>query len=632
MKIAILIGGIIYDSQKELIRGINDVAKEKNIKTVIFTCGGDIYSANDHSKGEFQIYSLPDLSMFDGVIVAPNTIQNAEVVKELERKLSLLSVDVIVIDSHMGNLCSFGVDNEGAIYDMTNHVITEHGKTKLLYISGPKENVESIQRLSGFLHCVRDNNLLEMQDYRVLYGDFWVDSGKVLMEECLEEFGLPEAVICANDYMAIGVADGMIAAGYQIPEDLIVTGFDNSIDGQNHLPRITTVQKPLYEMGREACRRLAEADLQEKEYSFSVKSIFSESCGCSEQTVTDIRKFKAQMIKEKTNNIRWAEVLNSMSADLNELSTLEEFIRKLKYYITRLNFPYFYMCLCEEEKFYGKLKQVGDIYQLQESENKDYTEQMQIAIAYENGRFYEPEIISKNGLLPSRFWKQSEAVFAVVLPIHFRLHCMGYCVVGNSSFPLESIQFQSWIMNLGNGLENIRKQMIMQDMIHHLNKMWIYDTMTGVLNRAGFYNKADHVIELCKEAQEDVLLMFVDADGLKYVNDNFGHEEGDFYIKSIAKVCQQNVGEQGIVMRYGGDEFVILKRYRKQDSYLNDIAEMKSAIRRIQIEEQKTYPMDISIGHYESAINDNFKLESVVEQADKDMYIMKKSKRERREN
>ncbi len=627
MKIAVLIGGIIYDSQKELINGISDFAKEKDAKIFVFTCGGDIYSVNDHSRGEFQIYNLPDLSMFDGIIVAPNTIQNADVVKQLERKLSSLSVPVIVIDGKMGDLCSFGVDNEKALYDMTEHVISEHGKRKILYISGPAENVESIQRLSGFLKCVEAHQLSERKDFRVMHGDFWIDSGRSVMRECLQKFGSPEAVICANDYMAIGALEEMKKAGYSIPEDVIVTGFDNSVDGQYHLPRITTIAKPLYKIGREACRCLLEKDIRREIYHFPVEKIFSESCGCNRTTEVSIHGFKAQMIKEKTNNIRWAEVLNSMSADLNELSTFEEFISKLKAYIRRLDFPYFYLCLCEDKQLMGELKLVEDTYQLVDGEVTDYTEKIKVAIAYENGRFYEPEMIHRKKLLPERFFAQEEGVFSVIVPIHFRLHCMGYCVVGNSRFPLETIQFQSWVMNLGNGLENIRKQMMMQDMINQLNRMWIYDTMTGVLNRAGFYSKAGELIKKCQEQGKKLLLLFIDADRLKTVNDTYGHEEGDFYIKSIAKACQQCIGKKGIVMRYGGDEFVILAQYEDSDVYENYVHAIKGNIYQIKQEENKPYMMDVSIGHYISEIGIDFKLETIVEQADKDMYIMKKSKR-----
>lgn len=627
MNIAVLLGGLLYDSQKSLLEGITDYAKERGINIFVFTCGGDIYTVNDHNKGEFQIYSLPKLDIYDGVIIAPNTIQNARVVGELTEKLERVPVPVIAIDAKMGNFTSFHVENRDAMFEMTDHVISVHGKTKILYISGPEENQESKDRKKGFLQCVEQHRLREKENYEITYGDFWIDSGRDLMEQYLSKGQVPEAVICANDYMAIGATEGLRIRGYAVPEDVVVTGFDNSFDGRYHVPRITSVKKPMYDMGYTACQNLVEGMKDGKAVVFPVSCKFSESCGCSFGKKGSLKDFKRRMTREKNDNMRWSEILNSMSADLNELNTLTGFVDKLKQYVSRMRFPYFYLCLCEEKQLIGELEFTEGKYRIPEAQYTDYTSKIQVAIAYEEGRFYQPDSIRAEELLPKRFYEKAKGVVSVIVPIHFRLHCMGYCVVGNSSFPMETIQFQSWIMNLGNGLENIRKQMLMQEMIEQLNRMWIYDTMTGVLNRAGFYIKAEEVIETCRREKLQVLLLFVDIDKLKPVNDSYGHEEGDFYIKTVAGICQENCGEPGVVMRYGGDEFVILRCYRDRDSYQDIIESIKQKIRNERKKECKPYEMDASIGYYVCYVTDEFKLAKLVEQADKEMYAMKRGNR-----
>lgn len=627
MNIAVLLGGLLYDSQKSLLEGITDYTKEKGINIFVFTCGGDIYTVNDHNKGEFQIYSLPKLDSYDGIIIAPHTIQNARVVNELTKKMERISVPVIAIDAEMGDFTSFRVDNSEAMFEMTEHVISVHGKTKILYISGPEENQESKDRKNGFLQCAEQHQLRENDDYDIVYGDFWIDSGRELMVRYLSQGQVPEAVICANDYMAIGAAEELSIRGYAVPEDVIVTGFDNSFEGRYHVPRITSVKKPMYNMGYTACQKLVEGMKGKNAVVFSVSCKFSESCGCSFGKKGSLKEFKRRMTKEKNDNMRWSEILNSMSADLNELNTLTEFVDKLKQYVSRMRFPYFYLCLCKEKQLIGELEFTEGKYRIPEAQYTDYTGEMQVAIAYEEGRFYPSEAIKAEELMPRRFYEKAKGVVSIIVPIHFRLHCMGYCVVGNSSFPMETIQFQSWIMNLGNGLENIRKQMLMQEMIEQLNKMWIYDTMTGVLNRAGFYIKAKEVIEVCRQEKLQILLLFVDIDKLKSVNDFYGHEEGDFYIKTVAGICQENCGEPGVVMRYGGDEFVMLQCYRERDCYQDIIKSIKQKIRNLRQEKCKPYEMDASIGHYVSYVTDDFKLEKLVEQADKAMYTMKRGKR-----
>ena len=626
MKIAVLIGGILYDSQKSLLEGIMDYAKEEDMNVFVFTCGGDVYTMNDHNRGEFQIYNLPDLTAYDGVIVAPNTIQNESVVESLKKKLAGLSVPVISMDAKLGDFISFEVDNRKSMYDMTEHVISEHGRRKLLYVSGPEENLESTLRLQGFRECAAACGLAE-SDYTIYVGDFWVSSGKVAVEQYFERLGeAPDAVICANDYMAIGAADALQERDVCIPEQVIVTGYDNSTEARCHIPRITSIRKPLYEMGREVCRTLAGRQGDMTDRVFEVKYHLSESCGCSHRKLEDIRGLSYQLSKEKSNNVEWSKLINSMSADINERSTLSEFVDGLKPYVEQMNFPYFYLCLCGEELLMRQTVAQDGTYMIKEALT-DYPDDIQVAIAYEQGDFFPPETIITKDLLPRRFMDNAHGVVSVVVPVHFQQYCMGYCVVGNSHFPMETVQFQTWVMNLGTGLENIRKQMLLQSMIRQLNKMWVADAMTGVLNRAGFYREAKKVLQFCRDNGRKVLLFFLDIDKLKTVNDNYGHEEGDFYIKTVAEVCERNCGEHGIVMRYGGDEFVILRDYGPQDDYKRFVDDIRQEIYRIRESHGKAYVMDASIGHYISGLDEDFSLEDLLKRADNEMYSTKWRKR-----
>ncbi len=630
MRIAVLIGGLLYDSQRTMLEGISDYAGKKGVNLFTFTCGGDIYTVNDHNTGEFQIYSLPKLKTFDGVIIAPDTIQNEEIVKKLERQLISAKVPSISIDTKIANLCCFEIDNGMAIYKMTEHIIVEHKKNRILFLSGPIENQESEERKAGFLECMADYGYSAGENYVIEYGNYWMDSGRKVIGRYIQEKRLPDSVISANDYMAIGVIEELKKNGYKVPQDILVTGFDYSFEGRHYVPQISSVKKPIYEMGYEACRQVVDqSEAREKKARerkvFEVSYKFSESCGCATRRKENLKDYKQQMAKEKNENIEWAKILNAMSVDLNEVNTLEEFIDKLKICVQQMKFPYFYLCLCKEKQLIGEIELANGIYRMSDTDYVDYPKEMKVEIAYEKGRFYPSEMIKTAELLPKRFYENAKGVTSIILPIHFRLHCMGYCVVGNSKFPMETIQFQSWIMNLGNGLENIRKQILMKAMIEQLNKMWIYDAMTGVLNRTGFYSKAESIVALCKAQNHPIMLLFIDIDHLKYVNDRYGHSEGDFYIKSVAGVCQEICGKNGIVMRYGGDEFVILQK--KDDSTADElIGKMKKRIYEIKAAEQKPYQMDASIGFYQACVDKDFNLEMLLTRADQEMYMMKKNR------
>lgn len=627
MKIAVLIGGILYGRQKSLLEGIEDYAKKKRVHIYVFTCSSGMYRINDHFEGEFQIYDLPDFNEYDGIIFMPDTIQNVAIIKNLQKQIKVSGVPAICIDAKISGIPCYEIDNQKAMYQMVKHIIGKHNRFPVMYLNGPMENVESNKRRTGFLQCMDYEAYYEEKDYYIYHGNFWTNSGKEAIARFYEDHGeYPKVVICANDHMACGVLDGLKEAGCRVPEDVIVTGFDNTREAAHYVPRLTSLEKPLYQMGYEACQTLVTNRHNIKDKLFEVTYFFSESCGCKKNDVSDSREFGLHMLKEKSDSVSQIENINNMLADMNDIESLNEFTEQMKQFVEKMNFPYFALCLCEENELIGALNFNGKKYSVASDEETSYTATLQATILYKNGEFFPQEEITRQQLLPDSFTSKEEGSVFVVVPLHFRKHCMGYCVLGNSNFPMETVQFYTWIMNMGTALEHIRKQSLMQQMLLRLNKMSCYDMMTGVYNRIGFYAAAEKMIVECRKKQMDMVLFFLDIDGLKYVNDNYGHEEGDYYISSVAKACQNVVKDYGIAMRYGGDEFVLLFpndeiEYQQIENQINEeiVLAKKQA--------EKEYPMGVSIGHYITNDEKEVKLDLLLELADKEMYERKRIKK-----
>lgn len=636
MKIAVLLGGILYDSQKSLLKGITDYADEHNVTVVVFTCGGDIYGSDEHNIGEFQIYDLPDFEQYDGVIIARNTIQNEEIVRKLEKNLSTLNLPIISIDARMRGATCFEIDNEKAMYEMTDHILMEHPKTDysaapILYVSGPKENNESLQRRDGFIKRVEKDHLIAEKDYFVSYGDYWIDSGHDCINRFAEEKNMiPKIIICANDYMAIGVIAELEIMGYKVPNDAVVTGFDNCYEARNHKPRITSVAKPLRKMGYEACRMLNECSSNQQVIQFDVKYLFAESCGCKKRESDDASYLRHTMIQEKTDNSFFSKVLNEMTADMNEVDSTRSMIEAMKPYVKKLNLPYFYLCLCkdedEEEMTFNEYDYNSCLKQC-----RQYSETVDVAIAYERGEFIEYDDIFSKEILPAECFRKCNNY--IVVPVHYRSNCQGYCVIGKSQIPMESVWFQPLILTVGNAIENIRKQTMMRGLIDNLNLAWITDALTGVYNRFGFYRNVGRVLMEGKERNKEILLLFADLDRLKFVNDTYGHEEGDFYIKTVAQIIKEVCTEAAVVMRYGGDEFVSVQVLEHPNQGRNLMDEIIARVSKLEVLFNKPYPTMVSIGMNITKPDENVSMETLIEQADKEMYKMKQlSKKGRRDD
>ncbi|WFR59021.1 diguanylate cyclase [Anaerocolumna sp. AGMB13025] len=146
------------------------------------------------------------------------------------------------------------------------------------------------------------------------------------------------------------------------------------------------------------------------------------------------------------------------------------------------------------------------------------------------------------------------------------------------------------------------------------------DSLTGILNRRTGFLYLEELIEKAKEEFQEFVLCFLDINNLKYVNDTFGHNEGDRYILTLCNIIKEKLGEEDIFFRMGGDEFIIIFKGRKeaQAEMIWDRIKKEFDERNKQVE--FTYNIMASHGlfYYCSGMDTN--LEQMIDKADKFMY------------
>lgn len=619
MKIAVLVGGIAYEAQRRLLEGVMKYADEENVNIFVFTCNGDIYRQSEYGIGEFQILFLPDLAQYDGIIFARDTIQNEQFAAEITQRILDSGTPAISIENHIPEMPVFYVDNREAMRDIVSHLIEVHEVRDICYLSGPAQNPESSERLKGVMDAVNEHGLTLDED-KIHYGDFWIDSGKMLVEHMMESGEkLPDALICANDDMALGAYLEFCRRGIQIGKDIIITGFDHTSDASNLTPKITTVEKPQTQIGYEACKVLAQRK-KIPDRKFNVKCYYRGSCGCQEHKIRNLSEVQLKNVSHKLGIVNMAEINKNMVSDLNDCDSMQEFYECLKEYIAQLDFTFVYLCLCEDSVSEDKIE-----YDYQINEN--YSEKIYIPVAYENGNFTEYPFFECKELLPRECMEKLENRMCIVAPVHFRKNCLGYLVMCGSELPYNSTQFQVWLMNISNALESMRKQEELKRLVKKLKDVWMLDSLTQVYNRAGFFHFADKLLIECKQHDMPIGMLFVDINKLKRVNDEFGHEEGDFYIKTVADYMKKLKSEGQLLMRYGGDEFVVLGVYTQGDEFTGLIDKLNPMLSECRRQNQKVYEMSVSIGFQSVSTTQDFHLDQLMKQADQEMYSMKKQKR-----
>jgi LacI family transcriptional regulator len=177
-----------------------------------------------------------------------------------------------------------GADNRTGTRALVSHLIERHGRSRLWYVSGPSEAPDARERRAVF-----EETLAEHQGVRLAgcyEGRFAALSGQLAVREILAapRRELPDAIVCANDQMAIGAIRELRAAGIRVPADISVTGFDDVYLGAMLNPPLTTVHQPMRLLGERACsmvlERIAEPGLPRRVERLPTRLVVRESCGC----------------------------------------------------------------------------------------------------------------------------------------------------------------------------------------------------------------------------------------------------------------------------------------------------------------------------------------------------------------
>ncbi len=627
-QIAVMMCAITFDNQHKLLDGMISYAKKKDINVFVFT-NLVTYQENTLVKqGAYQIMELPDFSKFDGVILVKNTIQQVEVANRIAGKILESGVKAVSINEKMEGMGFVYISEYLGQRQTIMHVIREHKKRDIAYVTGLLSNQEGIERFKAYQDCLAEEGI-EYREDRVFRGYYDTDSGRNAVKYFLRERGkIPEAIICANDNMAIGAVDQLREFGYSVPGDVLVTGYDGDDIARFHSPSITTIARSQTDVGYEAMRLLCtmdRAELIKVKKKFVGKLRTGTSCGC--QSVKRIyRKVREKYVEQVFIVQQASNSIQKMLSDFTAFEQEEDLIEALKKYVQLTDMKSFYLCRCNLEEAAGLAERYSRSKDVNELYLTEYTRKMNVSLAYENGEFVHYDSIQREDIIPEKA-KEMAGNLYIVSPIHYLNHCYGYCVSVDSLFPMKSELYYAWVLSIGIGLENIRKIRILNATIHQLNNMWAYDTLTNVYNRAGFFHYADGLLEKLRKENQKVYIIFADIDGLKHVNDTMGHKFGDALIKALADCMKRAAAADQLLMRYGGDEFVIFSGCDTASEAHRMINDIHQNIDERNRSGENPFQIEVSMGaaiYSSSRIRD---LSLLIEDADQKMYQEKKKRK-----
>ena len=244
--IGLLISDISNSFYHPIARAVQDVARLH---------GYDVLIVNSDHVYENEIHFCEAVTRrpVDGVIMVPAYLNTGDI----DQFISLTNTPVAVLGQQIEHpeIDVVYVNDEQATYEAVTWMIKERGYTSFGYIGVPDDLSVGPRRRRGFLRALHDANLSANPRF-MLEGDFTMDSGVRAARTLLQSHDLPAALFVVNDLMAIGVMLTLQEAGYSIPDDIAIMGFDNILETRIIRPALTTIAQDPRDIGEKLVNAL----------------------------------------------------------------------------------------------------------------------------------------------------------------------------------------------------------------------------------------------------------------------------------------------------------------------------------------------------------------------------------------
>ena len=270
-----------YEIISEYYLGLQDHLKDlDDVQVVIFNAFGYYYARHKPKASSFEIFSLCNIEEYDGFLIQGNRGWPPALRQEIVNKAVALGKPVVSINYDLVGAHSVGTNNYQEEFELVHRVLSDRGCERPAFVNGLKTSVEATARVQGYQYACAQHGIANAAVYQA---NWQMESGMAAAKKMLRRPNdMPDVVFCCNDDLALGVQKTLQEAGLRVPEDVMITGFDNRKVRLQAIPHITTIDRDYRTITKTALDVIVElidgAKLPEKLYS-PARHILTESCG-----------------------------------------------------------------------------------------------------------------------------------------------------------------------------------------------------------------------------------------------------------------------------------------------------------------------------------------------------------------
>ncbi len=612
---ALCIPRIHEATNHNFIASLSKCLSEFNCRTMVYTTPSELYWNSVDEQGEKTVFELINYNITDVVIIQDEVLKDKDVIRKIIERSHAHNIPVITVGGSYENCSNIRFDYSAGFEKIVRHVLVDHGIRNFHLMAGIKGNEFSDERIE-VVRKVADELDIPFSDEDISYGEYWSVPTERAMEALFtKRRRLPQAIICVNDTMAITVINTLKSRGYKIPQDIMVTGFDGISDVNYCDPRITTClcsSEQLAESVANTANDLINGK-EIQEYKLVIPTLQkSESCGCKSDSVINA-SVELAYVNNSFNRYQSEEEhmfrMMSRVLECHSFPEVAQIFNRYDFYdmIIVLN-P---TCL---DPTINPLSKAGT----------DFSSTMKIIYNSDNpmnGRVDDIDFRDLHPQLKDVLTDHNDPL--IIFSLNYVGLTMGYVCFTYHNYDIQNYYKASQIINtLNSSFGAFRTVQYQHYLTEKIEEMYRCDGLTHLLNRTALKNSYPELIKKCNGRLTVVL---ADLDGLKSINDNHGHDNGDFSICTVANALKSCCPAESLCIRWGGDEMVAVipgdytcqKIRSDMDKYIDGVNKVSG----------KPYIISASVGVKTFDVDNSTSFEEMVRATDQLMYSEKNRKK-----
>ncbi len=649
MRIGLLIDYVVSEYAERIIKGVSLACQEKNAELIVFSIGRlqDLSGAFDYQN--VAVSSFVSTKNLDGAIFISGTITHSLSKNEVTSYIKAFKpLPVANISMEIPGIPSVVVENRSA-YEAVLKELVKRQKCRKFAILGVRNNSTEIKaRIKNIKEILSDNGISEnnitvwksvlsytpaLEDLRAIYKEI----GKFNYD----------AIICMNDEMAFAAIDFCNEIGLRVPDDVAILGFDNLLNADTCSPTLSTIKQNFEGQGYLAGMNLIKEITGKPVDKLSVMTAIPVMRESTCRVPYDKKAAHAQNFEfepERSKSFLRRNTGTEWYRKKGEFYQTATFYTEMQ---SDMTYDHLRNRINEDMRSFGISASAIVLYEkpIEMAIPFDYfhlPKNAHLFAGFDNKTGFDSTVDNrdikcnpKECMLPDGIIKfDSEGV--LVFSIYHSTLQYGYIIIRPGTY--DCIIYDLFVKLLSSTIASVYSFSLahnetsrVRKKIDELDLIASTDELTGLYNRRGFYSFGETTLKFAKAMNQKGMVIYCDMDGLKKINDVYGHEAGDRAILAESIILRSNFRSNDIIARIGGDEFAILSPGLTKDA-LKHIREQIEADCRIWSEGNEAgFSISISMGcvQYPSK-KMGYKITPLLSEADSLMYMEKRTKKSKK--